>query len=206
MTAPESSAHHDGSRCGGPRKKGRGPCTQFAGWGTPHPGVGRCKLHGGSTQTHVAAGRKALAVQAVKTYGLPVDVSPTDALLNEVKWAAGHVAWLRDRVQELEQDALKWGKTKTEDHRATEFPGVNTTEAAAPNVWLELYARERKHLLDVCRAAIAAGIEERRVRLAEQQGALLASVIRAILDDLGLTPEQQAKAPEIAARHLRAVA
>lgn len=36
-----------GRKCGSKRKKGRGPCTQPAGWGTTHPGEGRCKLHGG---------------------------------------------------------------------------------------------------------------------------------------------------------------
>jgi len=142
----------------------------------------------------------------VKTYGLSIDVSPTDALLEEVRWTAGHVAWLRARVQEVEQDALIWGRTKREDHGATEFPGINETEQAAPSVWLDLYQRERKHLLDVCKAAIGAGIEERRVRLAESQGALLASVIRAILDDLALTPEQAARVPDVVPRRLRAVA
>jgi hypothetical protein len=58
----------------------------------------------------------------------------------------------------------------------------------------------------VCAAALKAGVEERFVKLAESQGALLASVIKAILGDLDLTPEQAAKAPDVAARHLRAVA
>lgn len=207
MTVDGTSAEQDGyPRCGGPRKGGRGPCTQAAGWGTKHAGVGRCKLHGGSTQSHVVAGMKVLAERAVKTYGLPVDISPTEALLDEVKWTAGHVAWLRSQVQELERDALAWGKTEEVNKGSGEFTGLDVTHAAAPSIWLDLYQRERKHLLDVCKAAIAAGIEERRVRLAESQGALLASVIRAILDDLGLTPEQSARVPEVVPRHLRAVA
>lgn len=32
------------------KTKGTGePCTRPAGWGTDHPGVGKCKLHGGAT-------------------------------------------------------------------------------------------------------------------------------------------------------------
>jgi hypothetical protein len=119
---------------------------------------------------------------------------------------AGHVEWLRARIQDLEAERLVWGKTKEEDHQATEFPGINVTEAAAINVWADLYFRERRHLVDVCAAALKAGVEERFVKLAESQGALLASVIKAILGDLDLTPEQAAKAPDVAARHLRAVA
>jgi hypothetical protein len=38
------------SRCGANRKSG-GTCGQAPGWGTDHPGVGTCKLHGGSTLT-----------------------------------------------------------------------------------------------------------------------------------------------------------
>lgn len=206
MTVRPDPADNGSRHCGGARRHGQGPCTRPAGWGTPHPGVGRCKLHGGSTPNHETAAVKAMAERAVATYGLPVDTNPVDALLDEVKWTAGHVAWLRQQVQTIEAEALTWGKTKTEDHQATEFPGINTTEAAAVNVWLDLYQRERKHLVDVCKTAIAAGIAERQVRLAERQGAMLAQVIKAILDDLGLTPEQSKRAPEIAARHLRAVA
>lgn len=176
----------------------------------PVRGATVCHMHGGKAPTVKAKGERRVAEQkaaeAVKTYGLPLDVSPTDALLDEVRWTAGHVAWLRERVQEIEQANLVWGKTKTDEHLATEFPGVNTTEAAVPNAFLDLYMKERAHLVRVCSDAIRCGIEERRVRLAEKQGALLADVIRAILSDLDLSPEQQAKVATVVPRHLRAVA
>lgn len=35
-------------RCGGKTRSG-GRCTQAAGWGTAHPGEGKCKLHGGAS-------------------------------------------------------------------------------------------------------------------------------------------------------------
>jgi hypothetical protein len=152
-----------------------------------------------------AAAREEAARRLVVTYGLPRDISPGDALLEEVQATAGHVAWLRAKVAELEDADLVWGVTEESDQQATEFPGVNTTRAAKPNVWLDLYRQERKHLVDVCKAALAAGIEERRVKLAEQQGALVAGVIRAILGDLDLTADQQAKVSEVVPRHLRAV-
>ena len=130
------------------------------------------------------------------------------------------VAWLRERVQEIETAALiesgdadsdtpgmppsplVWGVTK----KKTGGEDFGTTEEAAPNIWLKLYQQERAHLVKVCESAIRAGIEERRVRLAEEQGQLVAHAIRAILTDLGLTPEQQARVSEIVPRHLRALA
>jgi hypothetical protein len=43
------------------------------------------------------------------------------------------------------------------------------------------------------------------VKLAEQQGALLAGVIKAVLGDLELTAEQAARAPRVVADRLRDV-
>lgn len=59
-----------------------------------------------------------MAEHAVATYGLPRDIDPSEALLDEVRWTAGHVSWLRDRIQELEQDALVWGVTEQIAHPA----------------------------------------------------------------------------------------
>ncbi len=47
MTGARTPGPHGSRICGSPRKKGRPPCTRPAGWGTSHPGKGRCKLHGG---------------------------------------------------------------------------------------------------------------------------------------------------------------
>lgn len=48
MTVAKKKKPHDGPKCGA-KKRGGGTCTQVAGWGTDHPGQGRCKLHGGKT-------------------------------------------------------------------------------------------------------------------------------------------------------------
>jgi hypothetical protein len=47
MTVTAATGPHDG-RCGKGTRRGS-QCTQVAGWGTDHPGVGPCKLHGGAT-------------------------------------------------------------------------------------------------------------------------------------------------------------
>lgn len=223
MTQRDPAAGHDRNVCRARKhnkqrpgaKTGKNPiydnrgnelCTRPAGWGTDHPGVGPCKLHGGNTSNHVTAAIVTQAKSAVVTFGLPREIDPRDALLEEVYRAAGIVDFLREQVQKLQAEEVVWGKAEEVEKQAGEFPGVDVTHKAGVNVWVELYAKERKHLVDVCKAAIQAGIEERRVRLAEQQGSLLANVIKAILGDLDLSPEQAARAPQVAARHLRAVA
>ncbi|MFE2969907.1 hypothetical protein ACFXKC_40820 [Streptomyces sp. NPDC059340] len=197
-------------RCWGYSKKTQSQCGQAA-----MPGQNVCKFHGGAAPQSLRAAEQRIAEEKarvlVQTYGRKIETTATAALLDEVQWTAGHVAWLRERVHEIESVAavagtdrehpLVWGVTREksggEDH--------GTTEEAAPNVWLKLYQQERTHLVKVCEAAIRAGIEERRVRLAEEQGALVAQVIRLILADLNLSAEQRQLVPQIVPRHLRAL-
>ena len=139
---------------------------------------------------------------AVATLGLPREIDPGTALLEEVCRTAGIVAWLDAKVRALDEDSLTWGVTRVKD----DGDDRGTTSEAKPNVWYQLLADERKHLVAVCTAALRAGVDERRVRLAEQQGDLIASVIQAILGDLRLSAAQQKLVPTVVPRHLRAVA
>lgn len=182
-------------------------CT---GWAMQYQHV--CGLHGGKTKISRAGAEKRRieekARKLVETYGRKVATTATEALLDEVQWTAGHVAWLRERVQEIEtgelggENALVWGTTK----RKSGGEDWGETEEATPNVFLKLYQAERAHLVKVCAEAIKAGIEERRIRLAEEQGSLVAQAIRRILGDLNLTPEQQALVATVVPKHLRAIA
>lgn len=163
-----------------------------------------CNSHGGAApQVARARARReqeAEAARQVATLGLAVDINPTDALLQEVQWTAGHVKWLRTKVQELDERALVWGTTRTETEvggalridldptgdvvDVGDAPSNKVIQTAAVSVWYDLYERERKHLVNVCSAALKAGVEERKVRLAESQGDLVVAVIRRILDGL----------------------
>lgn len=70
---------------------------------------------------------------------------------------------------------------------------------------VQLEMQERQFARDAAAKAIAAGLAERQVRLAEAQGMMMVQVIRAVLDDLQLSPDQQQRAGEIVARQLRAI-
>jgi hypothetical protein len=64
---------------------------------------------------------------------------------------------------------------------------VTVTEVG-PGVheWLQLWHKERKHLVEVCRAALAAGVEQRRVEIIERQAEMLRTLVAGLADDLGL--------------------
>lgn len=190
--------------CGSGRKNTDKKCTRPAGWGTDHPGAGRCKLHGGSTPNGRAYAQKQIAAAAVVTFGLPREIDPHAALLEEVHRTAGHVAWLQSKVAEFDEDELVWGKTIEHERNSGEFPGTDVTRQARPNIWLALYQAERAHLTKVAAAAIAAGVAERQVRIAEQQGQLIAQVLRGVLADLGVADHPEAA--QVVRKHLALVA
>lgn len=183
-------------RCNARNRGARpGRCRRGAGQGTEHVGIGRCNLHGGNTTNHQIAAQRVLAERAVQTYGARVDIPTSQALLEEFAWAVGHVRWLRDIVAEIDPDALVWGKTEEADKQAGEFPGVDTKRQAAPNVWLDLYHKERRLLLDLAKTIDALKLEQRKVEWAEKQGAQFAAVIQAFTARLGLSAEQAVLVP-----------
>jgi hypothetical protein len=167
-------------RCGANTKRGA-VCNKPAGWGTPYR-HGRCKLHGGASPTHLRAAQRREAEWAVTSLGLPREVEPHTALLEEVHRAAGHVAWLAEVVGQLDKNQLVQATTRT-----VQAPdGTRTVEArAAVNVWVKLYEEWHDRLVRVAKVAIDVGVGERQVRLAERQAQQLAKVVRAILTDLG---------------------
>jgi len=140
-----------------------------------------CRNHGGSAPQVIAAAERRKqereAIRDLESFGLPVAIDPHSALLQELHRTAGAVAWLGAIVADLDRDSISWGqvrqKTGGEDH--------GNTYEAGKNVWVGLWQGERKHLVDVASACARAGIEERRVRLAEEQGRMLAGVISRIL-------------------------
>lgn len=191
----------DGRRCVGTNKESGEPCR------FPLPETARvCRHHGGANQKSKDGRAKRTAEQKaramVTTYGLPVEIAPEQAILDEVHRTAGHVAWLEHQVHALTEGELVWGITRVKE--GGEDRG--TTEEAAPHALLKLYNEERDRLVRVCTAALKAGIEERRVKLAERDGALVAEVIRSILHDLKLTSQQWALVSTIVPQHLRALA
>lgn len=72
--------------------------------------------------------------------------------------------------------------------------------------WLYLYREERGHLARTAKMAIDAGVAQRLVSLAEDQGRILSSAIRAVLQALDLTSEQMSRVPVVVPAILRAVA
>lgn len=163
-------------------------------------------MHGGKAPQALMAAetRQQLerARQEIVRLGIPLESDPLDVLLNQVYEAAGNVAFLRRKVQELDclWYSFKSGATKDGED------WIEIVEVK-PHVLVQLYNAERDRLTRMAKLCLEAGVAERQVHLAEKQGALIADVIRRLLEDpeLGLNAKQRQKGLAVASRHLRLV-
>jgi hypothetical protein len=185
---------------------GTPPCQQWKGFRTSHPGIGSCWVHGGATANHQVAADRAMVEQRMRTFGNPIEKDPLNALLEEVHRSAGHVAWLQDLVGELEHGGAGYKKTTNDEGEMvfTPLSGLTQLDRSGKfekaSVWVELYQNERQHLARVCKMALDAGVDERRINLIERQATAVVELVKGVLDDFNLTEEQLAMKNEILTR------
>ena len=164
-------------------------------------GTGSCRMHVGMS---AAAAREAGAVFLARLYGEPDgDATPSSALLEEVRWSAGHVAALRRKVGELAAEpgpdgeagsGLWWGVV-----RETWKDGALAERElrAGPHVILKAYDAERHHLVVTAAAAHTAGAMDDAVNVARALGAGVRQFLDRVFAALGLTEEQWALVPQV---------
>lgn len=181
-------------------------CTRTAGWGTKHPGIGRCKRHGGATATHNRKAEVELARLECIKLGVPIGIDPGEALVQQVWESAGNVAFYRELVQQLpihpgdDEFVPPDRGSEAQGYWLRGEPGVYgktyhvsgiPTGEGKPHVLVQLYNEERKHLAAVASAALKAGVEERRVRIAEDLGDRIAEFGRALMAEFGVDPASE---------------
>lgn len=223
---------------------------------TDHPGYGYCSKHGGNTKAGVTSAMREMGRDLSRKFkaGQPfggdrndpslVNLTPEQALLEEVRRSAAFVRFLEERI-------ARWNLSPMAEATIEEFvasthirkrrgdepsmadaldqlindlpldnpdspfhlPALTVRHSSTGIVsftdareWLYLYREERGHLARVAKMCIDAGVASRLVSLAEDQGRILATAIRAVLNALNLTPEQANLIPIVVPPILRAVA
>jgi hypothetical protein len=187
--------------CGAKNKQGNGTCSKTAGWGTNHPGTGHCRLHAGNTP----GGNASAAKEEMQIMGIAIEMDPFDALLSCVSIAAGEVAYCTRRIEQLRPDEVVITHWEEQSYQNDDGEGVTNTKvsnAAELNLWIRTRQRSVDSLARYSKMAIDAGVDERRVALAEKWGDQIASLLKGVLDDLELTQRQKKEAPEIVRRHM----
>lgn len=164
------------------------PCRNRAGYKTSHPGLGRCAFHGGSSPGGIV---QAARLEATRL-GAELEMEPQEALLLSVRRAAMYERYCAERVSELETGDL----VVTHEQRVTSEDGttVTTSTDAKLNIWIREHSKALDQLTRIAKVAIDAGVEERRVRLAEQLVGDLANAIDSLLSELGVRDHPQAPA------------
>jgi hypothetical protein len=204
-TTPENRKRK-GPICGQPKSgrssAGDGTCCMPAGMGTNHAGYGWCKYHGGNTHVGSMVALKIMMFEEhFSMYGDEVDITPGEALLQEVKRSAGHVAWLNAMI-----NLLGDGTQPGDDEAIGNTKAIVqwTDRGVEPSVWINMYHKEREMLVRSSKLAIDAGVAERQVKIAEEQGMILAMIVKNILTDprMQLTPEQQIAARDVVREHM----
>lgn len=154
--------------CGGLKRNGD-PCLREAGWGTDHPGTGKCKHHGGANQSVAAAASQA------ESMATAIPVTPGQAILGVLHLAAGQLAYCTAQVGGLSEEQM-----------------FEMSDAGAvPNRWVRLQLQIEDRLVKYARAAADVGINERQMQLAEQQTAMMGKLLEAVMDRVDLTPKQR---------------
>lgn len=152
------------------RTRSGSECQKSAGWGTPHPGRGRCSLHGGCTHDHVKHAARQEAMEfVVGALGHEMDIDPLDAALMAVRLAAGTVAYWRLSISDMCDEGREPTMIQTEGYRQSVLD-----------------------LSRVSKAAIDAGVAEKHVELAGRMAQRISLAFEEALAGIKLDAEQRA--------------
>ena len=132
------------------------------------------------------------AAKPLARLGEPQHIDPTTALLDLIRTKAGEVAWYRHKISELTTDhELIWGTQRHTETSSTMGPSESTTTGPQAHMWLQLMHKAEDQLARFSTEALRAGIEERRIRLEEQQAEVLAHFAQELMATLHY-PDQDA--------------
>jgi hypothetical protein len=164
-----------------------------------------CHKHGGAAPQVKA--KADIRAEVMKwTLGDAVD-DPGEILLRMITQSRIRV----DGYSLLIEEKVADGKEKFGDDFTLESLLVGSTFGEFGNKTGEyirglvaLEAQERDRLVGFAAKAIAAGLAERQVRMAERQGEMLAMVMTAIINDatLALSPAQRKSMPDVIRAHI----
>lgn len=167
-----------------PRLKGS-PCGMRRGWGTTHPGIGRCKYHGGTSPTHRRSAAKVQLANDLRELAIPDQVNPIQSLYEAVRISSWIELGLRGALQ-----------------RADHLAGADHLGDERPAVIFQMHAAALRRKAEIAKMAVDAGLDSRMVQLAEREAEVMH---RALLAGLAAGGVTTAKAREAALEAVRLV-
>ena len=180
-------------QCSGRRKSDGAPCEK-----RPIPGGNVCSSHGGNSPRTAA---RAAVIHEITNWGMGnADVDPGEVLLRLLSQSAARAQLYASELAEL-VDSEGLAKALVGQTRVPTEHGYYVSGEYVRGLAM-LESNERDRAANFAVKAIAAGLAQRQVALAEQTGAMIADVLRVALSapELGLTQAQRAAIPMVMRR------
>lgn len=186
-------------RCSALTKHGT-PCRQGA-----ITGGTVCRMHGGGAKQVKALA----AVRAEVMQWRLTDVAddPGELLMRLMTQARRRAEAYALELERIVSEAGDLSEALIGDSMITGADGKVHKAGEYVRGMVELESQERDRAFGFAAKAVAAGLAERQVRVAEEQAGMIAAFIRALVQNpqIGLTPVQQTAALRIASKELRAL-
>jgi hypothetical protein len=161
-------------------------------------------VHGGSTK-HIKA--KAAVRAEVFDWGFTdKTVDPGETLLKLVTQSAARAQRYADELEKLVEDSPSLREALVADVWIPTEQGESYKAGEYIRGLAKLEAEERDRCANFATKAIAAGLNERIVRVAEQQGTMLAAIVTAALAEAALPAEMAQRVTTAIARQVRELA
>lgn len=181
------------TKCTGRAKKTGERCRR-----DPVKGAKVCMAHGGNAPQVKA---KAAVRAEVMAWGLgDATIDPGETLLRLVSQSAARAQRYAAELEALVGES----ETLREALVAQAFGEFGPTGEYVRGL-ATIEAQERDRCATFAAKAVAAGLAERTVRLAERQGEMIVKVLSAVFEDLDLSEAQREAAPDVIRRHLALV-
>jgi hypothetical protein len=170
-----------------------------------------CRAHGAaSPQAKAAAARRladAAALEACDKLGVPVQASPSAALVGALHRALGRALYFGAREAGLTERELTFGTTRVVARRDAQGNRVvrEAVEESGVNTWTRLRRDEEDRVARIAAEIARLGIEATQVRLSQQQANLMRQVVEGALHDSGLSQSDQQRVLEQIPHHARLV-
>lgn len=178
-----------------------------------------CRTHGGAlTRTRVAAAERLAMMSAqgeiaelMRECDIP-EQHPIDGLLEVVRVSGSMMRLLTIKVGELKEEPeveevlveSSSGDLGTRRRSSGDaFWGLNAQGEMAPHVYVNLLRMWTERYERACKTALEAGIEERRIRLAEDTSETFFAALGKAIAVAGLDPAEQAQLTKALANELR---
>lgn len=193
---------------------GKEPCSK-----NPIRGHHVCRTHGGALKTTQAKAEENLALmgamgeigQLMRECDIP-EQHPIDGLLEVVRLSGAMVRLLSIKVGELAEEPevrevlVEGGDGSLSTKRVTDgeaFWGLNARGEMTPSIYVQMLETWTGRYERACKTALEAGIEERRIRLAEETSETFFTALTKAFQIAGLDAATKAALTQALAAELR---